>query len=155
MPSSRTERSTCWSATLTATGGTRLGWSLDFDQPAPTWQWAPWTLADVGWASFAQASPDGYQYIYMRDGPTAYGPVDRVDLARVPRGLLADLAAWEVFAGIPQAPSWVRLRRAARWMSENSWSPSTSCSLLLTLLVYSRGTRVGAREWVFPVFTGA
>ena len=60
-----------------------------------------------GWASFAQASPDGYEYVYLRDSRTAYGRADRVDLARVPKGRVADLAAWQIFAGSPSAPAWV------------------------------------------------
>jgi hypothetical protein len=95
--------------------GMRLGWSTDFDQPNPTWNWAPWTLPEVGWGSFAQASPDGYEYIYLRDSRSAYGKADHVNLVRVPKGRLAELAAWQVFAGSPTAPSWVPwANRAAR-----------------------------------------
>ena len=51
----------------------------------------------------------------LRDAPTAYGTADRVDLARVPKGSVTNLAAWQVFAGSSTAPSWVSwTNRAAR-----------------------------------------
>ena len=92
-------------------GGTRLGVSVGVERPEPRWS------ADIGfgWASFAQASPDGYEYVYLRDSRTAYGPADRVDLARVPKGKVGDLAAWQVFAGSSAASAWVPwASRAAR-----------------------------------------
>ena len=96
---------------LTRSGGMRLGRSASVAQPRVTWT----GTLDFGWGSFAQASPDGYQYVYLRDSHTAYGTADRVDLARVPKGRVADLAAWEVFAGSPAAPAWLPwARRAAR-----------------------------------------
>ena len=68
-----------------------------------------------GWGSFAQESPDGYQYIYLRDAPTAYSTASRVDLVRVAKGSVTNLAAWQVFAGSSTAPSWVSwTNRAAR-----------------------------------------
>ena len=85
---------------LTRSGGMRLGRSASVAQPRVTWT----GTLDFGWGSFAQASPDGYEYVYLRDSRTAYGTADRVDLARVPKGRVADLAAWEVFAGSPAAP---------------------------------------------------
>jgi hypothetical protein len=100
---------------LTSSGGMRLGWSANFGQPGPTWGWASWTIPDFGWGSFAQASPDGYEYVYLRDSRSAYGSADRVDLARVQKGRLADLSAWQIFAGSPSAPAWVPwANRAAR-----------------------------------------
>lgn len=98
---------------LTRSGGMRVGSSPSVAKPAVAW--SGWTMRDFGWGSFAQASPDGYQYVYLRDTRTAYGTADRVDLARVPKGSVASLAAWEVFAGSPSAPSWVPwANRAAR-----------------------------------------
>ena len=92
-------------------GGTRLGVSASVERPEPRWG----AGIGFGWASFAQASPDGYEYVYLRDSRTAYGRADRVDLARVPKGRVADLAAWQIFAGSPSAPAWVPwANRAAR-----------------------------------------
>ena len=96
---------------LTRSGGMRLGRSASVAEPRVTWT----GTLDFGWGSFAQASPDGYEYVYLRDSRTAYGAADRVDLARVPKGRVADLSAWEVFAGSPADPSWVPwAKRAAR-----------------------------------------
>src|SRR3954468_24177625 len=47
---------------LTPAGGMRLGWSPDVAGPSVTW--AAWTIPDFGWGSFAQASLDGYEYVY-------------------------------------------------------------------------------------------
>ncbi len=88
---------------LTRSGGMRLGRSASVAQPRVTWT----GTLDFGWGSFATLSPDGYEYVYLRDARTAYGTADRVDLARVPKGSVADLAAWEVFAGGPTAPAWL------------------------------------------------
>ena len=89
----------------------RVGRSASVAEPRVTWTG---TLS-FGWGSFAQASPDGYEYVYLRDSPTAYGTADRVDLARVPKGKVVDLTTWQVFAGSPAAPSWVPwAKRAAR-----------------------------------------
>ena len=79
------------------------GLSASVERPEPRWG----AGIGFGWASFAQASPDGYEYVYLRDSRTAYGRADRVDLARVPKGRVADLAAWQIFAGSPSAPAWV------------------------------------------------
>ena len=96
---------------LTASGGMRVGRSASVAQPNVTWG----ASLSFGWGSFAQGSPDSYQYIYLRDTPTAYGTADRVDLVRVPKGSVTNLAAWQVFAGSPAAPSWVSwTNRAAR-----------------------------------------
>ena len=96
---------------LTSSGGMRVGRSASVAEPSVTWT----ASLDFGWGSFAQASPDGYEYVYLRDSPSAYGSADRVDLARVPKGSVADLAAWQVFAGSPAAPAWVPwTNRAAR-----------------------------------------
>jgi hypothetical protein len=95
----------------TTSGGMRVGRSASVDRPSVTWV----ASLGFGWGSFAQGSPDGYQYVYLRDAPTAYGTADRVALARVPKGSVTDLAAWRVFAGSPAAPSWVPwANRAAR-----------------------------------------
>jgi hypothetical protein len=98
---------------ITTSGtGMRLGSSPSVAKPAVTWGWS---VSDFGWGSFAQASPDGYQYVYLRDSSSAYGTADRVDLARVPAGSEASLAAWQVFAGSTTAPAWVPwANRAAR-----------------------------------------
>jgi hypothetical protein len=97
---------------LTRSGGLRVGHSGGVSKPNVTWAFS---IPDFGWASFAQASPDGYQYVYLRDTRTAYGPADRVDLARVPKGKVANLAAWEIFSGDPAAPAWLPWAgRAAR-----------------------------------------
>src|SRR5215208_3075571 len=67
---------------LTTSGGMRVGRSASITQPSVTWI----AIANFGWGSFAQGSPDRYQYIYLRDAPTAYGKADRVALVRVPKG---------------------------------------------------------------------
>ena len=96
---------------LTRSGGMRVGRSASVTRPRVTWTGS----LDFGWGSFAQASPDGYQYVYLRDSRTAYGAADRVDLARVPKGRAADLSVWEVFAGSPARPAWLPwARRAGR-----------------------------------------
>src|SRR3954452_24671605 len=98
---------------LTTSGGMQIGWSASIAQPSVTWV----ASLNFGWGSFAQGSPDGYQYVYLRDTPTAYGRADRLDLARVPKGRVADLAAWQMFAaGSPAAaPAWISwAQRAAR-----------------------------------------
>src|SRR3954449_7317952 len=96
---------------LTPAGGMRVGRSAGIAEPDVTWT----GTLDFGWGSFAQASPDGYEYVYLRDSRSAYGSADRVDLARVPKGRVADLAAWQVFAGSPARPAWLSwAKRAAR-----------------------------------------
>src|SRR4051794_11659157 len=96
---------------LTRSGGMRLGRSASVAQPRVTWT----GTLDFGWGTFATLSPDGYEYVYLRDSRTAYGTADRVDLARVPKGRVADLSAWEMFAGSPGHPSWVPwAKRAGR-----------------------------------------
>ena len=100
---------------LTKSGGMRVGWSANFGGSNPTWSWPSWTIPDFGWGSFAQASPDGYEYVYLRDSKSAYGSADRVDVARVQKGHVADLGSWQIFAGSPSAPAWVPwANRAAR-----------------------------------------
>jgi hypothetical protein len=89
---------------VTKAGGIRVGHSDGVAKPRVAWDI---TIPDFGWASFAQASPDNYQYIYLRDARTAYGPADRVDLVRMPSGSETELAAWQVFSGTPDAPAWV------------------------------------------------
>ena len=66
-------------------------------------------VPDFGWGGFA-GEPEGYRYVYLRDSKSAYGKADRVDLVRVPKGKVADLAAWQVFAGGPAAPPGCRGR---------------------------------------------
>src|SRR3954462_5220815 len=66
---------------LTTSGGMRVGQSASVAQPNVTWG----ASLSFGWGSFAQGSPDSYQYIYLRDTPTAYGTADRVDLVRIPK----------------------------------------------------------------------
>ncbi len=97
---------------LTSKGGMRLGRSASISQPSVTWTG---TLPEFGWGSFAQGSPDGYEYVYFRDVKTAYGTADRVAVARVPKGKVADLSSWQVFAGNPGSDSWLPwAKRAAR-----------------------------------------
>jgi hypothetical protein len=89
----------------------RLGRSASVAQPSITWV----ANLDFGWGSFAQKSPDSYQYAYLRDARTAYGSADRVALARVPKGQVGKFTSWEVFAGSSSAPAWVPWpNRAAR-----------------------------------------
>src|SRR4051794_2214734 len=96
---------------LTPSGGMRVGRSAGIAEPDVTWT----GTLDFGWGSFAQASPDGYEYVYLRDSRSAYGSADRVDVARVQKGHVADLGSWQIFAGSPSAPSWVPwANRAAR-----------------------------------------
>jgi len=100
---------------LTKSGGMRLGWSSNFSQSSPKWRWASWTMNEFGWGSFAQASNDNYQYVYLRGSKTAYGKADHMYLARVRKGRVENLSQWEVFAGTPQSPAWVPwAKRSAR-----------------------------------------
>lgn len=97
--------------------GMRLGWSDDFEDSRPSWRWASWTMSDFGWGSFAQGSPDGYEYVYLRGSKSAYGSASRIDLARVPKGRLDQQSAWQVFDGTPGNPSW------ASWSNRNARKP--------------------------------
>src|SRR3954471_15915955 len=54
---------------LTTSGGMRVGQSASITQPNVIWG----ASLNFGWGSFAQESPDSYQYIYLRDTATAYG----------------------------------------------------------------------------------
>ena len=93
----------------------RVGWSASFGGPNASWSWPSWTVPDFGWGSFAQGSPDGYEYVYLRDSKSAYGSADRVDVARVPKGKVADLAVLADVRRQPGGPSWVPwANRAAR-----------------------------------------
>lgn len=87
----------------TSSGGMRLGRSPSVARPSVSWL----SSIGFGWGAFAQASPDGYQYVYLKDAATAYGPADKVALARVAKGRVGTLSSWEVFAGTASAPSWV------------------------------------------------
>lgn len=94
---------------LTPSGGLRIGKSASVSKPSVTWT----GTLDFGWGSFAQASPDSYQYVYLRDSKTAYGSADQVDLARVSKGQVSSMSAWQVYSnGTWQAWSQLASRTA-------------------------------------------
>ena len=75
----------------------------------------PWRFtAGFGYPTFLNfgrayaGARDEYVYACSPDGAGAYKPVDRMVLARVPRGRIRERAAYEFFAGLDDAgrPSW-------------------------------------------------
>ena len=92
----------------------QLAWSRD---RGATWTWADWTFTtSFGCPTFLNygrnygGARDEYVYVYSLDGDSAYEPADRMVLARVPRGRVAEQAAWEYFVerDAHGAPTWTR-----------------------------------------------
>ena len=93
-------------------GNSRLAWSADH---AKTWKWSHWAFeTSFGCPTFLNfgrdyaGARDGYVYVYSPDGESAYRAFDRMVLARVPKGRIADRGAYEFFAGLGTdgKPTW-------------------------------------------------
>jgi CubicO group peptidase (beta-lactamase class C family) len=82
-------------------GNAQLAWSKDHGR---TWEWADWKLTtSFGCPTFLNfgrdyaGARDGFVYVYSPDADSAYTPADRMVLARVPKGKIADRGAYEFF----------------------------------------------------------
>ena len=93
-------------------GNSQLAWSSDH---ARTWTWCAWRFeTSFGCPTFLNfgkdyaGARDGYVYIYSPDGDSAYRAADRMVLARVPKGRIAERGAYEFFKGPGEAgmPLW-------------------------------------------------
>jgi CubicO group peptidase (beta-lactamase class C family) len=93
-------------------GNSRLAWSSDH---ATTWTWSDWKFeSSFGCPTFLNfgkdyaGARDDYVYIYSHDSDSAYRAADRMVLARVPKGRLADRGAYEFFKGLGEGgqPLW-------------------------------------------------
>jgi putative heme-binding domain-containing protein len=102
-------------------GNAQLAWSKDHGR---TWEHAGWKLTtSFGCPTFINfgknyaGAPDRWVYVCSHDSDSAYQPADRMVLARVPKGKIADRSAYEFFAGLNGAarPVWSKEvgRRAA------------------------------------------
>ena len=98
-------------------GNSRLAWSSDH---ARTWTWCDWRFeTSFGCPTFLNfgkdyaGARDGYVYIYSPDGDSAYRAADRMVLARVPKGRIAERGAYEFFKGLGEGgtPLWTRGHR--------------------------------------------
>ena len=85
-------------------GNSRLAWSSDH---AKTWTWCDWRFeAGFGCPTFLNfgrdyaGARDDYVYVYSPDGDSAYLAADRMVLARVPKGRIAERGAYEFFRGM-------------------------------------------------------
>ena len=95
-------------------GNSRLARSSDH---ARTWTWADWKFeTSFGCPTFLNfgrdyaGARDGYAYVYSQDVDGAYQAANRMVLARVPKGRIADRAAYEFFGGPGEGgmPTWTR-----------------------------------------------
>ena len=84
-------------------GNSQLAWSMDHAQ---TWTWADWRFeTSFGCPTFLNfgkdyaGARDGYVYVYSPDVDSAYRAADRMVLARVPKGRIAERGAYEFFKG--------------------------------------------------------
>jgi CubicO group peptidase (beta-lactamase class C family) len=93
-------------------GNSRLAWSSDH---AKTWTWGGWRFeSGFGCPTFLNfgqddaGARDDYIYAYSPDGDSAYRAADRMVLARVPRGRIAERGAYEFFRGVGEGgtPLW-------------------------------------------------
>jgi CubicO group peptidase (beta-lactamase class C family) len=93
-------------------GNAQLAWSRDHGR---TWEWADWRFtASFGCPTFLNfgkdyaGARDGWAYVYSPDAEGAYRPADRMVLARVPQGRIAERAAYEFFTGLDRErrPLW-------------------------------------------------
>ena len=82
----------------------QLAWSEDH---GTTWRWADWRFTNsFGCPTFLNfgrnyaGAPDDFVYVYSPDSDSAYGVVDRMVLARVPKTRIRERAAYEFFAGL-------------------------------------------------------
>jgi hypothetical protein len=79
-------------------GNSQLAWSEDHGR---TWQWGFHFDTSFGSPAFLNAGRnyngalDDFVYVYSQDGPSAYEPDDALVLARVPKGRIRDVTAYE------------------------------------------------------------
>ena len=80
-----------------------------------TWTWAPWHFSKTfGCPDFVQygrdyaGARDGFVYVVSQDNDDSYTYDRNLVMARVPKGRVADRAAWEFFAGADadNRPQW-------------------------------------------------
>ncbi|HEY1172217.1 MAG TPA: hypothetical protein VGH19_12660 [Verrucomicrobiae bacterium] len=94
-------------------GEAQLAWSKDH---AKTWTFADWKFPEFGLVGFInygkdyQGARDEFVYAYSHDGPKADTPADRFIMMRVPKGKIAEKAAWEFFEKLDaqEKPVWTR-----------------------------------------------
>jgi CubicO group peptidase (beta-lactamase class C family) len=93
-------------------GNAQLAWSKDHGR---TWEWADWKLTtSFGCPTFLNfgkdyaGARDDFVYVYSPDSDSAYQAADRMVLARVPKGKIADRSAYEFFKGLDdnRQPLW-------------------------------------------------
>jgi CubicO group peptidase (beta-lactamase class C family) len=93
-------------------GNSQLAWSADHGK---TWEWADWKFTTgFGCPTFLNfgknyaGARDDFVYVYSPDADSAYQPADRMVLARVPKGKIAERAAYEFFTGLDEKgrPQW-------------------------------------------------
>jgi len=102
-------------------GNSQVAWSRDRGR---TWTWGDWRFEEsFGAPTFLNfgkdyaGARDAYVYVYSHDSDSAYTPADRMVMARVDRGKIAEKGAYEFFKGLDAEgkPLWtadVRDRRA-------------------------------------------
>ena len=104
----------------------RLKYSANFDAATPTFAWAKWTLAEVGYASFVQygrayagGPADQVYAVIPMSGPSqvsndCLAGVSHFGLLRGRRGSLKVKADWQYFTGLQDSrPTWVTAAGAA------------------------------------------
>lgn len=118
-----------WIRNINAGGtGVRLKFSDDYSSASPDFTWVPWSLPDVGYASFVQyrkgyaAGPAQYVYAVIPMRSSSIGSVSNSAYDMVPafglmRGLRVDLTAqsnWQYFCGTSISPAWCPAAPAAK-----------------------------------------
>jgi len=92
----------------------QLAWSRDHGR---TWTWADWRFtASFGYPTFLnfgrnyEGARDGHVYVYSHDSDSAYRTADRMVLARVPKGRIAERRAYEFFVKLDDRgqPVWTK-----------------------------------------------
>lgn len=95
-------------------GNAQLAWSKDHGK---TWQWADWKFTtSFGCPTFLNfgknyaGARDTFVYVYSPDANSAYRPADRMVLARVPKGSMAEREEYEFFRGLDAKgrPMWTK-----------------------------------------------
>ncbi|MBN9120103.1 MAG: serine hydrolase [Planctomycetes bacterium] len=95
-------------------GNSQLAWSKDHGK---TWEWAGWKFTtSFGCPTFLNfgknydGARDEFVYVYSHDADSAYQPADRMVLARVPKGKIAERSAYEFFKGldVSNQPAWIK-----------------------------------------------
>jgi hypothetical protein len=117
-----------WIRNISSTGtGVRLKFSDNYDAPNPSFTWADWSLAEIGYASFVQygqgyaGGPAEYVYAVIPMSSSATGSVSNSAYQLVPgfnliRGLRSDLTLqenWNYFCGSASSPAWCPSASAA------------------------------------------